>query len=69
MEPDKSENKDESKKCGHHCRCGGKVVAAIALVLLGWIAGFLMGQGRLCGKSMMSCPMSSIQDPQTPPKK
>ncbi len=76
------EGQEKDKKCcsGNGCRCcGGKVIAAIALILLGGIIGFLMGQGGLCGKksamcashmggssAMKSCPM--VPETETPKK-
>ncbi|OGR84890.1 MAG: hypothetical protein A2901_00850 [Elusimicrobia bacterium RIFCSPLOWO2_01_FULL_54_10] len=70
---EKSQGGEESKSCcGSNCSCCGgrrggctKVIGAIVLILLGWMAGFIMANGGLCGKKgmyshsgAMSCPMT-----------
>lgn len=77
---EKSQDGEESKKCcpgGGHC--GTKVVAAIVLILLGWICGYMMGSGGgWCRKNksmrdhtvsaaMMDCPM--MKDAKAPAPK
>lgn len=77
---EKSQEGEQSKKCcpgGGHC--GTKVVAAIVLIMLGWICGYLMGSGGgLCrknkamcdhtgGTAMTDCPM--MKDAKTPAPK
>ena len=74
---EKNHEGEEAKKCCHSGRCGGKTVAAIVLILLGWIVGYLMGSGGgLCRNKGgmyghegmgMSCPM--MGDAQAPAKK
>ena len=78
---EKTNEGEESKKCcpgGGHC--GTKVVAAIVLILMGWIAGYQMGSGgglcrkskAMCGPtgagSMADCPMMTPSD-KAPAKK
>ena len=66
MEEKKTEGGGESKKCCHGHGYGAmKVIGALVLIMLGWICGYLMGQGGfcrrgkgMCSNSMMSsCPM------------
>lgn len=74
MEQESGSGQD-AKKCCHRGHGAIKVIAAMVLILLGWIAGFLMGQGGLCGKGKGMCPMSSMMcpmgggNPEAPAKK
>ena len=71
MEENKPEHAEGSKRCGHGHGCGAmKVIGAIVLIMMGWICGYLMGQGgfcrrgkSMCSSSMMSCPMQDQQKP------
>ena len=77
---EKSHNEEESKKCCPGGHCGIKVIAAIVLILLGWICGYLMGSGGgwclktqfMCNHkgagAMVDCPMMTPSDP-APAKK
>ncbi|OGR89753.1 MAG: hypothetical protein A3A86_04535 [Elusimicrobia bacterium RIFCSPLOWO2_01_FULL_60_11] len=72
---EKGHEGEESKKCcpgGRHC--GTKVIAAIVLILLGWIVGYMMGSGGMChknkgmcdhkgGAAMADCPMMGDKAP------
>ena len=78
MEENKPEHAEGSKRCGHGHGCGAmKVIGAIALIMMGWICGYLMGQGGFCNRgksmcsySMTSCPMMpATQNQQKPPAK
>ena len=72
-------NQEQGKKCCSMsgCGCGARVIVAIVLILIGWICGYLMGQGGFCGRkkwmcrdSMASgCPMTSTQSQQDSPSK
>ena len=66
-------HEEEGKKCCHGYG-GGKVVAAIVLILLGWIVGYMMGSGGMChknkgmcdhkgGAAMADCPMMGDKAP------
>lgn len=76
---EKSQEGEQSKKCcpgGGHC--GTKAVAAIVLIMLGWICGYMMGSGGMCrknkamcdpmGGAKTDCPMMTPSD-QAPAKK
>ena len=67
MEHDKEEPKKEGcHSRGHHCCCG-KAIAALVLLLLGGVIGYLMGRcSLLCDKKgygmMSACPMTQTQE-------
>lgn len=69
------EDANQTKECcggkgGCRCRCGGKLIAAIVLLLLGGVIGYL--GGTRCGMHKMHCAMSmggAMSAPMTPPAK
>lgn len=59
----KGEKGDEKGCCAKTKCCGGKTLAALALVLVGGLSGYFAG--RNCGKV---CPIGEAAAPQTPAK-
>jgi hypothetical protein len=66
---DKKEESEKEGCCSGHGRCcGGKMIGALILLLLGGVIGYLVG-GH-CSGYKAGCPYTSMMSaPATPPEK